>query len=77
MAALSACDFGAAQHDIYAPVTGTVEAVNDVLDDTPETINEDAFGKGWMFTIKIEDRDQLNDMLGPDAYTATLEDDDS
>ncbi|QOW21900.1 MULTISPECIES: glycine cleavage system protein GcvH [Lysobacteraceae] len=66
-----------AASDIYAPVTGTVEAINDALEDKPETINEDAFGEGWMFTIKIEDPDQLNDLLDPDAYTAMVEDDDA
>ncbi|KIQ96831.1 glycine cleavage system protein GcvH [Lysobacter sp. A03] len=66
-----------AASDIYAPVTGTVEAINDALEDKPETINEDAFGEGWMFTIKIEDPDQLNDLLDPDAYTTMVEDDDA
>ncbi|WP_222565412.1 glycine cleavage system protein GcvH [Novilysobacter antarcticus] len=64
-----------AASDIYAPVTGTIESINDALDGKPETINEDAFGEGWMFTIKIEDPDQLNDLLDPDAYAAMVEDD--
>lgn len=66
-----------AASDIYAPVTGTIEAVNEALDDKPETINEDAFGDGWMFTIKTDEPDQLNDLLDPDAYSTMLEDDDS
>lgn len=66
-----------AASDIYAPVTGTIEAVNEALNDKPETINEDAFGDGWMFTIKLEEREQLNDLLDPDAYTAMMEEDDS
>lgn len=66
-----------AASDIYAPVTGTIVAVNEALDDKPETINEDAFGDGWIFTIKLEDRDQLTDMLDPDAYVAMLEEDDN
>src|SRR5690606_29856003 len=66
-----------AASDIYAPVTGTIEAVNEALNDKPETINEDAFGDGWMFTIKLEAREELNDLLDPDAYTAMLEEDDS
>lgn len=64
-----------AASDIYAPVSGTIEAINDALEDKPETINEDAFGEGWMFTIKVEDPDQLNDLLDPDAYATMLEDD--
>lgn len=66
-----------AASDIYAPVTGTIEAVNEVLNDKPETINEDAFGEGWMFTIKLEEREQLNDLLDPDGYAVMLEEDDS
>ena len=66
-----------AASDIYAPVTGTIEAVNEALNDKPETINEDAFGDGWIFTIKLEERDELNDLLDPDAYATMLEDDDS
>ncbi len=66
-----------AASDIYAPVSGTIMAVNDALNDKPETINEDAFGEGWIFTVKLEERDQLNDMLDPDDYAAMLEDDDS
>ncbi|MEO6171089.1 MAG: glycine cleavage system protein GcvH [Lysobacter sp.] len=64
-----------AASDIYAPVSGTIMAVNDALNDKPETINEDAFGEGWIFTVKLEERDQLNDMLDPDDYAAMLEDD--
>ncbi len=66
-----------AASDIYAPVSGTIVAVNDALNDKPETINEDAFGEGWIFTVKIDERDQLNDMLDPDDYAAMLEEDDS
>ena len=66
-----------AASDIYAPLSGTIMAVNDALNDKPETINEDAFGEGWIFTVKLEERDQLNDMLDPDDYAAMLEDDDS
>ena len=63
-----------AASDIYAPLSGTIMAVNDALNDKPETINEDAFGEGWIFTVKLEERAQLNDMLDPDDYAAMLED---
>ncbi|MGV8940381.1 MAG: glycine cleavage system protein GcvH [Lysobacter sp.] len=65
-----------AASDIYTPVTGTVVAVNEALNDKPETINEDAYGDGWIFTLEIEERDQLNEMLDPDAYAEMLEEDD-
>jgi glycine cleavage system H protein len=65
-----------AASDVYAPVGGTVIAVNSALTDKPETINEDAYGEGWLFVVEIEDPDQLNDLLGPDDYAELLEDDD-
>ena len=45
------------------------------LNDKPETINEDAYGEGWIFTLAIDDADQLNDLLSPDDYAALIEDD--
>ncbi|MGY0799249.1 glycine cleavage system protein GcvH [Lysobacter sp. A286] len=65
-----------AASDIYAPVTGTVVAVNDALTDKPETINEDAFGEGWIFALEVENRDELEELLDPDAYGELIEDDD-
>lgn len=65
-----------AASDVYAPVTGTVTAVNTALSDKPETINEDAYGEGWIFSLDIEEPEQLNDLLDPDAYAELLEDDD-
>ena len=65
-----------AASDIYAPVTGTVVEVNTALNDKPETINEDAYGDGWIFTLQIEEPEQLNELLDPDAYAELLEDDD-
>lgn len=65
-----------AASDIYAPMTGTVVAVNDALTDKPETINEDAFGDGWIFVLEVENRDELEELLDPDAYGELIEDDD-
>jgi glycine cleavage system H protein len=65
-----------AASDVYAPVSGTVVAVNAPLTDKPETINEDAYGEGWLFVVEIEDTDQLNELLGPDDYAELLEDED-
>ena len=65
-----------AASDVYAPVSGTVVAVNDALSDKPETINEDAFGDGWLFQVELSDADQLNELLNADAYSESLEDDD-
>lgn len=64
-----------AASDVYAPVSGKVVAVNNALVDKPETINEDAYGEGWMFTIEMEDPEQLNELLGPDDYAELIEED--
>ena len=62
-----------AASDVYAPVTGTVVAVNEALSDKPETINEDAYGEGWIFVLEVEEPEQLNDLLAPDDYAELLE----
>ncbi len=64
-----------AASDVYTPVSGTITAVNTALADKPETINEDAFGEGWIFVVEIDEPDQLNDMLTPDDYAELLESD--
>lgn len=63
-----------AASDIYAPMSGTIVAVNSALADKPETINEDAFGEGWLFVIEAIEPEQANDLLDPDAYAALVED---
>ena len=65
-----------AASDVYSPVTGKVLEVNAALADKPETINEDAYGEGWLFTVEVEDAEQLNELLGPDDYAELLEDED-
>lgn len=65
-----------AASDVYAPITGKVVEVNAALSDKPETINEDAYGDGWIFVLEAEEPEQLNDLLGPDDYAELLEDDD-
>jgi glycine cleavage system H protein len=65
-----------AASDVYAPISGTITAVNSALADKPETINEDAYGEGWIFVVEAEEPDQLNDLLEPDDYAELLEDED-
>lgn len=62
-----------AASDVYAPVSGKVVAVNEALGDKPETINEDAYGEGWLFTLEADDADQLNELLAPDEYAGLLD----
>ena len=62
-----------AASDVYSPVSGTVVEVNEALTDKPETINEDAYGEGWLFVVELSEPAQLNDLLGPDDYAEMLE----
>lgn len=65
-----------AASDIYSPVSGEVVEVNELLNDKPETINEDAFGEGWMFAVRISDRAELDKLLDARAYEESIENDD-
>ncbi len=54
--------------DIYAPVSGTVVAINDALNDTPETINGDPYGVGWIVVIELGDPGELAGLLDAAGY---------
>ncbi len=54
--------------DIFAPVSGTVTAVNGVLDANPETINSDPYGDGWLFELELDADADLDELLDVDAY---------
>ena len=58
--------------DIYAPIAGEVTAVNEALDGTPELVNSDPYGEGWMFELRIEDSAALDGLLDSAGYVATL-----
>jgi glycine cleavage system H protein len=65
-----------AASDVYAPVSGEVVAVNAALGDKPETINEDAYGEGWIFVVKPSNLAEENEeLLDPDAYAEAIEND--
>src|SRR5690349_1239219 len=65
-----------AASDVYAPVSGEIVAVNEALPDKPETINEDAYGDGWIFVIKPDNlAEEQEDLLDPDAYGELIEND--
>jgi glycine cleavage system H protein len=59
--------------DVYAPLSGTVVAVNEALADAPETLNHDPYGAGWLCEIEIADASELEALLDADAYQALLE----
>jgi glycine cleavage system H protein len=54
--------------DVYAPVAGEVVAVNTDLEDSPDLINRDAFGAGWIFKLRIADESEVDNMLDADSY---------
>ena len=54
--------------DVYAPVGGTVLEANDALPDSPETVNDDPYGDGWMIKIEMNDKDDLKDLMSTEEY---------
>lgn len=54
--------------DLYAPLSGEVTAINDALDATPELINSDPYGEGWMMELKVADAAALDGLLDVGAY---------
>ena len=59
--------------DVYAPVSGRVVAVNDALEATPELVNSDPYGGGWLFEVVPDDDQAVAELLDADAYAAGLE----
>ena len=62
-----------AASDIYAPVSGKVVEVNEDLEDSPELVNSDAFGDGWLFKIKLDDASELENLLDAEGYANSIE----
>ncbi|WP_227763884.1 glycine cleavage system protein GcvH [Zhaonella formicivorans] len=58
--------------DVYAPVSGKVVEINEALLDSPELINSDPYGEGWMIVIEVEDEGQLESLLSAEEYEAFL-----
>jgi glycine cleavage system H protein len=58
--------------DLYAPVSGEVVAVNETLDSTPEMVNSDPYGEGWMYELKLTDSGAAESLLDLAAYRALL-----
>jgi glycine cleavage system H protein len=57
-----------AASDIYAPVSGTVVEANKALEGNPALINTDPFGEGWIFVLKMDSPDEVNQLKDPAAY---------
>jgi len=59
--------------DLFMPVSGTVETFNTELEDAPELVNKDPYGKGWMIKITMKDSSELDDLLSADEYKDLIE----
>ena len=62
-----------AASDVYAPISGTVCAVNEALEDAPETVNSDAYTDGWFFKMNLSDTSELEDLLDEADYQAFIQ----
>lgn len=54
--------------DLYAPVSGTVQEVNKVINDTPDVVNKDPYGEGWMLKVILDDASELDSLLDVESY---------
>lgn len=63
-----------AASEVYAPASGTVTEVNETLTGTPQTVNEDAEGKGWFAKIKLADKGEIAKLMDAAAYRKFVED---
>jgi glycine cleavage system H protein len=59
--------------DVYAPISGTVVTVNDALVESPQLLNEDPYGEGWICELELSDASQYESLLDPAAYSALIE----
>lgn len=57
-----------AASDIYSPVSGEVIAINELLENAPETINDSPYDDGWFFKIKLAEPEELDDLMDAEAY---------
>jgi glycine cleavage system H protein len=54
--------------DIFSPITGEVIAINESLEDEPEKLNDDPYGEGWLFQVRLADEGELTGLMDADAY---------
>ncbi|MFC6439039.1 glycine cleavage system protein GcvH [Bowmanella sp. JS7-9] len=62
-----------AASDVYAPLTGEIIATNEDLENSPELVNSDPYGDGWLFKIKAEDPEELGDLMGAEDYANSID----
>ena len=59
--------------DVYAPLSGTIVEINEELEDSPEMLNDDPYGEGWIFKIEVENDDELEELMDAEEYAAFIE----
>ena len=62
-----------AASDVYCPVAGEITEVNEELTESPETVNKDAFGNGWLFRLKPTDEHEIEELMDAGAYKEMAE----
>lgn len=62
-----------AASDVYAPFAGEVVEINELLTESPERVNEDPYGEGWLFKLAVTDEDAVDELLDAEAYQAVVE----
>ena len=62
-----------AASDIYAPISGEVVAINEALEEAPETVNSDPYSDGWFFRIKLSDEGELSELMDAEGYAEFVE----
>lgn len=62
-----------AASDVYAPIGGEIVGVNEDLEDSPELVNSDPYGDGWLFRIKADDADEVEALLDAEGYENSIE----
>jgi len=59
--------------DVYAPLSGTIVEINEELEDSPEMLNDDPYGEGWIFKIEVEDDNEQEGLMDAEEYAAFIE----
>ena len=65
-----------AASDIFSPISGEVVEINEDLEDTPELVNSDVYGDGWLYRVEASDTTEIDELLDAESYAESLEDED-
>lgn len=70
--AVAVVESAKAASDVYTPLSGEITEVNSIVEDSPETLNKDPYGKGWLFKIKLSGKEELEKLMTPEQYKAFI-----